>query len=121
MERPDPRNPAKAVPPANATAESGLTDEDAAFLDRIAAWVATRGMAVPAVVFLESSKPLSFLGSQFMYFFEPMVKIFVGAEGYSRFARILEDRENIEVFLRKIEAADQKVRDERKEAREETR
>jgi len=96
----------------------GLAPEDTVFLDRMARWIAVRSLAVPAVVFLESSKPLSFVGSQFLYFFEPMVKIFVGGEGYSRFARLMEDRDNVERFLERIETAEQAVREERKKPRE---
>jgi len=98
----------------NTSGEDGLSAEDAEFLDRIARWLALRRLTVPAVVFLESSKPLSFVGSQAMFFFEPMIKIFVGGQGYTRFARILEDRANVEEFLCRIEAADHAVREERK-------
>jgi hypothetical protein len=91
-----------------------LSSEDRAFLERIARWLARRTLAVPAILFLESVKPLTFVGSQTMFFFEPMVKIFVGGAGYTRFARIMEDRAHVEVFLRAIETADHDIREERK-------
>jgi len=94
--------------------EDGLSPEDAAFLERLARWIAVRGLSVPAILFLESSKPLNFVGSQFLFFFEPMVKIFVGGEGYTRFARLMERRESVEDFLQKIESAEETVREERK-------
>jgi len=96
-----------------------LSPEDRAFLERLARWLARRSLSVPAILFLESVKPLTFVGSQALFFFEPMVKIFVGGAGYTRFARLMEDRDHVEVFLRAIETADHDVRDERK--REETR
>ena len=119
MSETKPPIPGVTTPPAPADpGGDGLSPEDAAFIDRLARWIAVRGLSVPALVFLESSKPLSFVGSQFLIFFEPMVKIFVGGEGYTRFARLMEDRDNVEKFLQRIEAADQAVRDERKAAKE---
>jgi hypothetical protein len=91
----------------------GLSPGDAAFLDRIARWLAQRSLTVPSVLFLESTKPLNFVGSQALFFFEPMVKILVGGKGYTRFARLMEERDNVEELLRRIEAAEQDVRSER--------
>lgn len=84
----------------------GMSEEDLAFLDRLAGWIAERRMATPAVLFLESVKPMSFVGSQAMVFFEPVVKAFVTGHGYTRFATLMERRENMEIFLQRIEAAD---------------
>src|SRR5438445_5243030 len=41
-----------------------LSPEDVALLERVAATVVERGMAMPAILFLESVGPMSFLGSQ---------------------------------------------------------
>lgn len=60
-------------------------------------------MAVPAILFLESSKPLSFVGSQFLVFMEPFVKTFFTATLYDRFAALMEDRDQYELLIRKIE------------------
>jgi hypothetical protein len=67
-------------------------------------------MTVPAILFLESVKPLSFVGSQALYFFEPMVRALFSVPEYERFAALLERRENIEVLLLKIEARDAEER-----------
>ena len=67
-------------------------------------------MTVPAILFLESVKPLSFVGSQALYFFEPIVRALFTVPEYERFAVLLERRENIEVLLVKIEERDDKVR-----------
>jgi hypothetical protein len=87
-----------------------LSDEDTIFLERLAGWVVERRMAAPAILFLESVKPLNFVGSQFMFFFEPIVKIFVGGKGYTRFAQLMEDRDNVEMFLLCIEALEAESR-----------
>ena len=67
-------------------------------------------MTVPAILFLESVKPLSFIGSQALYFFEPMVRAIFSVPEYERFAALLERRENIEVLLVKIETKDEEER-----------
>lgn len=74
-------------------------------------------MTVPAIFFLESVKPLSFVGSQALHFFEPMVHAFFQAREYERFALLMERRDNLEALLVKIEARDDAVRDEEKQQR----
>jgi len=69
-------------------------------------------MTVPAIFFLESVKPLSFVGSQAMHFFEPFVHAFLPVRDYERFALMMERRENLERLLVKIEDKDDAVRHE---------
>lgn len=87
-----------------------LSEEDIVFLERLSKWIVQRRMSAPAILFLESVKPLNFIGSQFLFFFEPIVKIFVGGKGYTRFAQIIEKRDNVEAFLRCIEATEESNR-----------
>jgi hypothetical protein len=94
---------------------SSLEPEDRAFLERCARWLGERRLATPAVLFLESTKPLNFVGSQFLFFFEPMVRAVVDGKGYSRFAGLMEDRDNVEEFLQMIERSDQEIRSREKE------
>ena len=72
-------------------------------------------MTVPAILFLESVKPLSFVGSQALYFFEPMVRALFSVPEYERFAALIERRENIEALLVKIEVRDELERRTEKE------
>jgi hypothetical protein len=83
---------------------SAETLSDDELLDRVAGEVASRRLSVPAILFLESSKPLSFVGSQFLVFMEPFVKTFFTSALYDRFAALMEDRENYERLIQKIEA-----------------
>ncbi len=78
-------------------------------------------MTVPAIFFLESVKPLSFVGSQALHFFEPMVNAFFRMRDYERFAILMERRENLEVLLVKIEARDDAARQEERAVRERER
>jgi hypothetical protein len=78
-------------------------------------------MTVPAIFFLESVKPLSFVGSQALHFFEPMVNAFFQVRDYERFAVMMERRENLEALLVRIEARDDAARHEEKAARDRER
>jgi hypothetical protein len=73
-------------------------------MDRLAGKIVERRLASPAVLFLESIKPLSFLGNQALIFFQPIVQSIVNFKSYDEIAGILEDRENLEYLLTKIEA-----------------
>jgi len=73
-------------------------------MDRLAGKIVERRLATPAILFLESIKPLSFLGNQALIFFQPIVQSIVNFNSYDEIAGILEDRENLEYLLSKIEA-----------------
>lgn len=70
---------------------------------RIAHKIVERDLAVPAIIFLESIKPVSFLGSQMLVFANPIVSLLVQSGDYYRFVRMIEDRENVEKLTVAIE------------------
>jgi hypothetical protein len=105
------RRPADAVPEAGAAAppsgERALSEEESALLDRLAQATARFGMTVPAVFLLESSKPLSFVGSQFLHFLSPIVSAVLEAREVDRLAALLERRGTIEELIVRIERAEE--------------
>ncbi len=88
------------------SSEPILPAEEDAVLEKVATKVVARGMAVPAILFLESVKPLNYIGSQAMVFFEPIVQTIFNFKEYDTFRSALEKRESIEILLQKIEAQD---------------
>ncbi|MDD5090671.1 MAG: hypothetical protein PHQ23_07110 [Candidatus Wallbacteria bacterium] len=80
-----------------------LSQEDLEFLQKYARKIIKRRMEAPAIVFLESMKPLNFIGSQFMIGFQPIIGAFFDTASYDRIQQILEQRESIEIFIRLIE------------------
>ncbi len=106
----------KGTPPGGAR-----TAADEALLDQLAGLVIRYRMAVPAIFFLESMKPLSFVGSQAMHFFEPIVRALFTVPEYERFALLMERRENLEALLVKIETQDEIARRAEREARAKAR
>lgn len=83
-----------------------FTDEQHNLLDRLAIQVVKRGMTVPSIVFLESIKPLNFIASQTMVFFEPVIQAVFSFRDYETLRVTLERRESIELLLKKIEEKD---------------
>jgi len=87
--------------------EKGLSDERRTeLIDEIAKKIVSMGMTVPAILFLESMKPLSFVGSQVMVFFQPMFRAFFSFKQYDEIAVMLEERENVERLILAIERMD---------------
>jgi len=85
--------------------EATLTDEEKQFLDAIADRIARRRMTAAALFFLESMKPLGWVGSQMMYFFRPFVQaLWSDPKTWDRVAKLLERRGSIELLLRRLEA-----------------
>jgi hypothetical protein len=111
----------QAEPGAPVPAAGGLTPDDVKLFERIADLVIRYRMTVPAILFLESVKPLSFIGSQAMYFFEPMVRALFTVPEYERFAALVERRENMEALLVAIERRDEAERRSERERRDQRR
>ncbi|MDD5308515.1 MAG: hypothetical protein PHU25_14430 [Deltaproteobacteria bacterium] len=72
-------------------------------LERLAHAVVERRMEAPAVLLLESVRPLSFLGSQVLHAVEPLVRAVFAARDLPVVARALEDRRSVELLVRRIE------------------
>ena len=67
--------------------------------------IVSKGMAVPAIFLLESTKYISFIAGQTLIFLGPILTIFVSDKKYYNFTQLLEKRENIEFLITHIEEA----------------
>ncbi|MFQ6092982.1 MAG: hypothetical protein ACE5OR_09925 [bacterium] len=83
---------------------------EAALLDKIARRIVDRGLSAPAVIFLESTKPLNFLGCQALNFLEPLVQSMFSIKNYNEFIRLMERRSNIEELILRIERLEEESR-----------
>jgi hypothetical protein len=81
-----------------------LTPEDDQLLAKIAEIIHQRGLTGPAVLGLESVRPLSFLGSQALQFLNPLVQIFLSSPEFERLAEILRERDHLDRLLAHLEA-----------------
>ena len=84
-------------------AAHGLPPADQVIFDRLARWIVERRLETPALLFLESSRPLAFVGSQAMHFFQPLASALFTTRDYERLARLLEERGNFDILLATIE------------------
>jgi hypothetical protein len=94
-------------------------------MERFARKIVEWRMTAPAILFLESAKPLSFLGNQALIFFQPIVQSIFSFKTYDEVVEILEDRDNLEYLLSRLEELEaertKEEREERRRRREERR
>lgn len=83
-----------------------FTDEERDLARRVARKIVDRGLGLPGVLFIESARPLNFVGSQALAYFEPIVRGLVDWDDYTRFRVMLERRGSVELILGAIESAE---------------
>jgi hypothetical protein len=74
-----------------------------ALIEKLAQEIVDRRLGVPAIMFLETVKPLSFLGSQALIFVEPIIQSIFSFKSYREITLMLENRENVELLMQEIE------------------
>lgn len=97
--------------------ETAFTPEDEALLARVADRVVELRLETPAILTLESTRPLSVIAGQAMIFFEPLVQALFRIADYRRFAALVERREALERLTRLIEERADRAHEARRAAR----
>jgi hypothetical protein len=82
------------------------TARQAEVIDRVCRAIVARRLTVPAIVALETARPLNYVTAQAAVFLEPVVASVVNAEAYREFAKFLERRGAVEYLTSRIEAAE---------------
>jgi len=82
-----------------------LTPDERAVLEKVAAKIRARGLQLPAVVFLESTRPLNMLGAQVLIGLQPFVELVASTADYDALAAALEKRISIDILMRLLEDA----------------
>ncbi len=109
-----------ADPPEDLTIGQELTEEKKKnIIEKLSKEIVRRELTVPAIVFFESIKPLTFIGSQAMLFFDPIVQIVFPTKMYGELQSFFEDRENVEKLIQGVEEEDARFAEERKRLKEE--
>ncbi len=98
-----------------------LDGEDHALLERLAEAVAKRGLATPALLYLQGVEPLGSITSQAMVVLGPaqpiiewlfrVVGVKLDREDYERLTRILDRREGISAMIEQIERLQDSFKD----------
>lgn len=76
-----------------------LSAAELSLLEKIAASIRRRGLSTPAVLFLESLGPLSFLGSQALYGLKPFLDVVCDPTELDRLAVLLERRDVVDCLI----------------------
>lgn len=85
-------------------------EEDAEFISWASKEVTKRQMTVPAIIFLESIKPMNFISNQLLVGLSPIVLSIFKGKRYDQLTKFLEKRGNIERLLQAIEDEDAKLK-----------
>lgn len=95
-------------------------DEEERIINRIASEVLKRGLEIPSIMFLESIKPVSRIGSQLsMFFIAPFLSIF-GDLGVD-YIKFFDKQENVEKLLQRIESEIKRKDEEKQKAKEQAK
>lgn len=92
-----------------------LSEQQIELFKRLAEKVVGLGFALPAILFLESMRPLNFIGSQVMLFFQPMLRTWFTLSEYDLIQQALERRETLEYVADLIEEHDQAAKQRERE------
>jgi hypothetical protein len=88
-----------------------LLPEDRELLERLARRIVELRLETPALLTLETGRPLSLLAGQAMIFFEPFVQALFRLPDYQRVAALVERRDALESLAQMIErGADERMR-----------
>ena len=80
------------------------TGDERDVVERLCREIAKRRLDAAALFFLESSRPLNYVGAQTLHFFSPIVSAVCDADGVNRFARFLEHRGAVDYLCNRLEA-----------------
>ena len=82
------------------------TEEEQQIIDRLSRAIVRRGLAAPALMFLECSHPFNYVASQFLVFVAPVAQLIFDKSQYQILVKMLEKRGSIEAVCRRIEEFD---------------
>ncbi|MBI2503337.1 MAG: hypothetical protein HYW07_08915 [Candidatus Latescibacteria bacterium] len=74
---------------------------------RLARFVVRRQLLTPALMLLESGRPLNFIGSQMLAFLAPFATLIFASEEYEVLVRLLERRRGIDLLIEALAAEEQ--------------
>jgi len=85
------------------------TEEQARIVDRLCREIARRRLTAPALLYLEISRPLNYVGSQFLHFIRPILGVMLDTRSLEHFASFLEKRGSVATLVARLEDAENQV------------
>jgi hypothetical protein len=85
-------------------------------IEKASRFIVNRRMAAPAIMAIESLRPLARIGSQIIYFISPFIETLFNSTEHQEFAVLLEKEENVKLLIDRIDDLDvETYREERKQ------
>jgi hypothetical protein len=84
-------------------AEEPLEPREREWMEKLARKVVERGLTDPALLMLESARPLNYVGAQVITFFKPVISLLFAPERCDEVAALLEKRRALKVLIQMIE------------------
>ena len=84
-------------------------------IEKTAHFIVKHRMAAPAIMTIESLRPLSRLGSQIIYFLSPFIETLFNTTEHQEFAALLEKEGNAKLLLDRIDELDVEMHREERE------
>jgi len=81
-------------------------EESQELMDRVAKFLAERRLGSASMMFIESLRPLHFIGSQLLYMLSPFAELIFKPNEYQKFACALENEKNVAYLLDRIDNYD---------------
>lgn len=80
------------------------SDAQRPLVDRLCREIVRRHLTTPALVLLETSRPLNVIGASLLHFLAPLLSVFTDGKQLEQFARFLARRGSMEYLCRRLEA-----------------
>ncbi len=81
-----------------------ISPEQNRFLDQISDLICRYGLRLPALIALESGRPLAFLGGQALWVAQPALSLFVSGQTLRQMAGLLESSDAVAALAARLEA-----------------
>lgn len=85
------------------------------FVEKVAHKLTSLGLAAPAILWLEVSKPLAFISSQFLLVAQPALNLFVSPPFTQSMVDLLTDPSQLEQLIRQLEQTSPSLNSSREE------
>lgn len=83
-----------------------VSEAQSAAVEKMARLIVRYSLTLPAIMALESMRPLAFVGSQFMHVMSPAATMLLPFGEWDQVATLLEDRRGVEYVITVIEETD---------------
>jgi len=84
-------------------------------IEKASQYIVKHRMAAPAIMTIESLRPLARIGSQVIYFFSPFIETLFNTKEHQEFAVLLEKEDSVKLLIDRIDDLDVEMHREERE------